>query len=91
MSTLSTSLWDGPNMRRIGDAGTVHNVRATVIAGPGDTELWEVCASLSDADIPVELAGRGPDIETAAASLVATLAHHFAGAYAATSEISTEE
>jgi hypothetical protein len=79
MNPESALPWDGPNMRRVRESGNVRDLRAMVVSGPGDTELWEVCVSLEDADIPLEVAGRGPDPDSAAASLMATLEHHFAG------------
>ena len=83
--------WDGPNMRRVREADEIGHLRAGVIAGPGDTELWELSASLEDADLPLEISGRGPDLEAAAASVLATLAMHFPPQHGATDETGMDE
>jgi len=72
------SPWDGPNMRRVRESDVISHLRVGVVAGPGDTELWELCASLeAAADLPLEIAGRGSDLEAAAGSVLSTLAMHF--------------
>lgn len=84
--TGASPAWDGPNMRRVRDTDGIRHVRAGIIAGPGDTELWELCATLDDGgDLPLEITGRGSDLEAAAASILATLAMHFPAGQAAPS------
>jgi hypothetical protein len=71
----------GANLRRIGATEGLRNVRVAVITGPGDLEQWEVCADLDGHPLPIQVAGRGTDAESAAASLLASVAAHFTDAY----------
>jgi hypothetical protein len=48
-------------------------VSARVIAGPGDLMSWEVSACIDTDGIPIEVLGRGTDMEMAAASAIAVL------------------
>src|SRR5215204_5126865 len=61
----------GPNMRRVMDSALAESVVTCITAGPGDTTVWEVRAALSDDGdgIPLEVIGRGTDMEAAAAEL----------------------
>jgi hypothetical protein len=72
---------DGANLRRALETAALRNLRVTVIAGPGDLELWEVCADVATAPLPFQVAGRGTDAEDAAASMLAALAQQAPGAY----------
>jgi hypothetical protein len=63
----------GPNMRRLGEMELANTVEACVVAGPGDLLTWEVRATVKMDGLPLQVAGRGPDIESSAASVLAEL------------------
>ncbi len=79
------------NMRRLIDLSGLDEVSAGVVSGPGDLETWEVCASVRDAPVPVQVVGRGSDVDAAASCLLAALAHHFPAAHREQSVLSDEE
>jgi hypothetical protein len=49
------------------------SVKACVTAGPGDLMAWEVSACLDIDGMRLEVIGRGPDLELAAATAMAVL------------------
>jgi hypothetical protein len=61
----------GPNMRRLMDSPVAESVVASVTAGPGDIVAWDVRAAVADDGdgVPLEVIGRGSDMEAAAAEL----------------------
>jgi len=63
----------GPNMRRLGEMDLSDSVGATVVSGPGDLLVWEVHAMVKMDGLPVRVAGRGTDIESSAAAVLALL------------------
>jgi hypothetical protein len=63
----------GPNMRRLGEIDLANSVAGRVVAGPGDLLMWEVRADVTLDGLPVQLAGRGSDIESSAAAVLAVL------------------
>ena len=65
----------GPNMRRVLEMDA-QEIQVCVTAGPGDTLIWEVRSAGAPAGIRLEVVGRGPDIEAAAAALLPLLSLH---------------
>jgi hypothetical protein len=65
----------GPNMRRLLEMDA-ETLQVRVTAGPGDTLMWEVRSAGEPSGIRLELVGRGPDIEAAAAALLPLLSLH---------------
>ena len=63
----------GPNMRLLGEMESAKSVAGCVVAGPGELLVWEVRASFDIDDLPVEVIGRGADIESSAAALLAAM------------------
>jgi hypothetical protein len=63
----------GPNMRRLGEMELATSVAACVVAGPGDLLVWEVRANVKLDGLPLQLAGRGSDLESSAAAILAVL------------------
>jgi hypothetical protein len=63
----------GPNMRRLGEMEFAKSMAGCVVAGPGDLQVWEVQAHLKLDGLPVQVAGRGSDIESSAAAVLAVL------------------
>ena len=64
----------GPNMRRLADSAASGSLEACVLAGPGDLLVWEVRVRADG--IPLEVTGRGTDIEAAAAAAMPLLTAH---------------
>ena len=69
----------GPNMKRLRELDVADTVRACVKSGPGDLMKWEVSACLEVDGMQVEVIGRGPDLEIAAASAMSVLSDNGAG------------
>lgn len=66
----------GQNMARLRDSEVGGSLRACVLAGPADLLVWEIRVTC-DADwLPVEVVGRGPDLELAAAEALRQLTTH---------------
>ena len=63
----------GGNMRRLFDSSAGDSVEACVVAGPGDLVLWEVRVTVDADGIPLEITGRGSDMEAAAAAAMPLL------------------
>lgn len=63
----------GPNMKRLREMDVADTVKACVTAGPGDLVGWEVSACLDVDGMELEVIGRGPDLEIAAASAMSAL------------------
>lgn len=63
----------GPNMKHLLEIEAATSVKACVIAGPGDLVVWEASACVDSDGVPVELIGRGYDLDGAAASVLALL------------------
>lgn len=70
---MSTFLRLGPNMRRLGEMDLSHSVGASVVAGPGDLLVWRSHAMVRMDGMPVRVAGRGTDVESSAAEVLALL------------------
>ncbi|HEX7173054.1 MAG TPA: hypothetical protein VF365_10650 [Candidatus Limnocylindria bacterium] len=66
----------GPNMKRVREMDVSHSLKACVTAGPGDVMTWEVSAGLDVDGMRLEVIGRGPDLEMAAASAMAVLSQN---------------
>ena len=66
----------GPNMKRLREMDVADTVKACVTAGPGDLMRWEVSACLDVDGIELEVIGRGPDLELAAASAISVLSEN---------------
>jgi hypothetical protein len=66
----------GPNMKRLREMDVADSVRACVTTGPGDLMRWEVSACLDIDGMELEVIGRGPDLELAAASAMSVLAEN---------------
>ncbi len=63
----------GGNMRRLFDSAAGDSVEACVVAGPGDLLVWEVRLKVDADGIPLEVTGRGSDMEAAAAAAMPLL------------------
>lgn len=63
----------GPNMKRLREMDVADTVKACVMTGPGDLVSWEVSACLDVEGMKLEVIGRGPDLEMAAASAMQEL------------------
>jgi hypothetical protein len=70
---MSAFLALGPNMRRLGEMDLADSVGASVVSGPGDLRVWEVHAMVKLDGLPVRVAGRGTDLESSAAEVLAVL------------------
>ena len=66
----------GPNMKRLREMDVADSVKACVTTGPGDLMRWEVSACLDIDGMELEVIGRGPDLELAAASAMSVLAEN---------------
>jgi hypothetical protein len=66
----------GGNMRRLVDSTAGDSVEACVVAGPGDLLGWEVRVTVDADGIPLEVTGRGSDLEAAAAAAMPLLTAH---------------
>ena len=71
----------GANMRRLFDSAVGDSVQACVVAGPGDLLVWEVRVTVDADGIPLEVTGRGSDMEAAAAAAMPLLTAHWAGMF----------
>jgi hypothetical protein len=80
----------GPNMRRLIDSATNDSLETCVVAGPGDLLVWEVRVKVEADGIPLEVSGRGTDLEAAAAAAMPLLTSH-AGDMFGQAEISRSE
>ena len=67
----------GANMRRLFDSAAGDSVQACVVAGPGDLLVWEVRLTVDADGIPLEVTGRGTDMEAAAAAAMPLLTAHW--------------
>ena len=65
----------GGNMRRLVDSSAGDSVEACVVAGPEDLLGWEVRITVDADGIPLEVTGRGSDLEAAAAAMPLLTAH----------------
>jgi hypothetical protein len=63
----------GPNMKRLREMDVADTVKSRVTAGPGDLLTYEVSARLDVEGMPLEVRGRGSDLEMAAASAMTIL------------------
>ena len=63
----------GPNMRKLGEMESAKSVEGGVVAGPGELLVWEVRATFTIDDLSVQVVGRGADIESSAAALLAAM------------------
>ena len=66
----------GPNMKRLREMDVADSVKACVTTGPGELMRWEVSACLDIDGMELEVIGRGPDLELAAASAMSVLAEN---------------
>jgi hypothetical protein len=66
----------GPNLKRLRETDVAHTVKACVTSGPGDLMSSEVSASLDVDGMQLEIIGRGPDLELAAASAMWVLSQN---------------
>ena len=66
----------GPNMKRLREMDVADSVKACVTTGPGDLVRWEVSACLDIDGMELEVIGRGPNMELAAASAMTALAEN---------------
>ena len=66
----------GPNMKRLREMDVANGLIARVVAGPGDLLTWEVDASLHSDGMPLEVTGRGTDLEAAAAAAMLVLSEN---------------
>ena len=66
----------GPNLKRLREMDVADSVRACVTTGPGDLMMWEVSACLDVDGMELEVIGRGPNVELAAASAMSVLAEN---------------
>ena len=69
----------GPNMKRLREMDIADTVKACVTAGPGDLMSYEVSACLDVDGMQLEVRGRGPDLEVAAASAMSVLSENGSG------------
>ena len=80
----------GPNMQRLADSVANDSLEACVTAGPGDLLVWEVRVRVDADGIPLEVAGRGTDLDAAAAAAIPLLTA-YSSALSDQSEISRSE
>lgn len=66
----------GPNMKRLREMDIADTVQASVTAGPGDLMSYEVSARMDVDGMQLEVRGRGPDLEVAAASAMTVLGNN---------------
>ena len=66
----------GPNMRRLVDSDASESLATCVVAGPGDLLVWEVRITVETDGIPLEVTGRGTDLESAAAAVMPLVTAH---------------
>ena len=66
----------GPNMKRLRELPLGDGLETCVMTGPGDLEVWEVHAKVNTDGLPLEIVGRGTDVESAAAAVLAMLQQH---------------
>lgn len=63
----------GPNMRRLRECSVGDSLQACLLAGPADLLTWEVHVGCEADGVPVEIVGRGTDLESAAAEALSQL------------------
>lgn len=63
-------------MKRLLEMDVADSVKACAIAGPGDLLAWEASACMDSDGVPVEIVGRGSDLEAAAASVIVLLSQN---------------
>jgi hypothetical protein len=63
----------GPNMARLRDSSAGASLVTCVLAGPGDLLVWEVRVTVDIDGLPLEVSGRGTDLEAAAAAAMPIL------------------
>lgn len=66
----------GPNLKRLRETDVADTVKACVTSGPGDLMSSEVSASLDVDGMQLEVIGRGPDLELAAANAMWVLSQN---------------
>ena len=69
----------GANIQRLRDSDVGPSLRACLFTGPADIQSWEVhvaCDTGVTDGIPLEVVGRGPDLEAAAAEVQRELTNH---------------
>lgn len=66
----------GPNMRRLMDSDAGDSLETCVLAGPGDLLVWEVRITVEADGLPLEVTGRGTDLESAAAAAMPLVTAH---------------
>jgi len=64
---------NGPNMARLRDSAAGASLVTCVLAGPGDLLVWEVRVTVDVNGLPLEVSGRGTDVEAAAAAAMPIL------------------
>lgn len=63
-------------MKRLLEMDVADSVKACIITGPGDLMAWEASACIDSDGIPVDVIGRGSDLEVAAASVITVLSQN---------------
>ena len=58
----------GSNIKRLRDSAAGESIATCVIAGPGDLVVWEVRVTVDVDGQPLEVTGRGTDLEIAASA-----------------------
>lgn len=71
----------GPNMTRLRDSAVGPSLVTCVVAGPGDLLVWEVRVTIDSDGLPLEVSGRGTDLESAAAAAMPLLNNHSTGIF----------
>lgn len=66
----------GPNMKRLREMDVADTLKVCVTTGPGDLISWDVSACLAIDGLELEVIGRGPNLELAAASAMSMLAEN---------------
>ena len=66
----------GPNITRLLDSAVGESLTACVVAGPGDLLFWEVRLSVDADGVPLEVSGRGTDLESAAGAATPVMTAH---------------
>jgi hypothetical protein len=76
-------------MKRLREMDVADSVKVCVISGPADLLAWEVSASVDHDGIPLEVIGRGSDLEAAAACAMVVLAENGSTLQATPNEAAT--
>jgi len=66
----------GPNIARLRDSAAGASLVTCALAGPGDLLVWEVRVAVEVDGLPLEVSGRGTDLEAAAAAAMPILTSH---------------